>query len=323
VQGYRININPIGHAALRACLDDATFAAYDRTLHRQPDPRVCLYSPDLRLLACRDAPGGPGAIDRGTVRRVLGDAVAADIRFGRPVASAAEITDTDLIVAADGIGSRLRRQLLPDAEPQSLGATAIFGRCPLTDAHRAWAAPAVLRTRFTGVVDVTGARTLALCAYDPPPDVATAPYLMWALIGSAAQLPPAGATPRELLDFAEKATRTWDSRATWVLRDSRVADTFRVPLRAMTRVPEIPAAPDTPVAFLGDAVHAMSPAGGEGANTAFQDAALLVSHLGRGGSMADAVSRYHADMRVAAGEALRRSAGYHYHVENIMETTHV
>jgi 2-polyprenyl-6-methoxyphenol hydroxylase-like FAD-dependent oxidoreductase len=54
----------------------------------------------------------------------------------------------------------------------------------------------------------------------------------------------------------------------------------------------------------------MSPAGGEGANTAFGDAALLVSHLGSGGPVAAAVARYHADMRVTAGEALRRSANY-------------
>ena len=54
----------------------------------------------------------------------------------------------------------------------------------------------------------------------------------------------------------------------------------------------------------------MSPAGGEGANTAFGDAALLVSHLRSGGTVTAAVARYHADMRVTAGEALRRSANY-------------
>jgi 2-polyprenyl-6-methoxyphenol hydroxylase-like FAD-dependent oxidoreductase len=54
----------------------------------------------------------------------------------------------------------------------------------------------------------------------------------------------------------------------------------------------------------------MSPAGGEGANTAFGDAALLVSHLRAGGAVTDAVARYHAGMRLAAGAALRRSANY-------------
>jgi len=323
-QGYRININAVGHAALRSCLSDPTFAAYDRTLHRQLDQGVYQYSPSLRLLARYDAPGGPGAIDRGAVRSILANAVAEDIRFGRRVASVAEITDTDLIVAADGVGSRLRPELIPDSDPQSLGATAIFGRCRLTEANREWAAPALLRTRFTGVTDPTTGLVLALCAYDPPVTGPTAPYLMWVLIGPAAELPAEGATPAELLEFATIATLDWDSPATWPLREASVADTFRTPLRAMTHIPDIPTKSGIPVAFLGDAIHAMSPAGGEGANTAFHDAALLISHLRRGGSITRAVAHYHADIRATAGEALRRSARYGQHLhDNIRETSHV
>lgn len=42
------------------------------------------------------------------------------------------------------------------------------------------------------------------------------------------------------------------------------------------------------IAFLGDAVHAMSPAGGLGANTALADAASLAMHLAQAGSAAQA-----------------------------------
>ena len=61
-QGYRININAAGHGALRACLDDEQFRAYEATLHRQSDPAVYLYSPALELLSRSQlaaAPGGP------------------------------------------------------------------------------------------------------------------------------------------------------------------------------------------------------------------------------------------------------------------------
>src|ERR1039457_6492414 len=44
-QGYRINITATGHNALRTCLADEHFQAYEHTLHRQSDPAVYLYSP--------------------------------------------------------------------------------------------------------------------------------------------------------------------------------------------------------------------------------------------------------------------------------------
>jgi 2-polyprenyl-6-methoxyphenol hydroxylase-like FAD-dependent oxidoreductase len=62
------------------------------------------------------------------------------------------------------------------------------------------------------------------------------------------------------------------------------------------------------ITFLGDAIHAMSPAGGEGANTAFADAASLVSCLkerGLGG-----LAAYELDLRRRAQQALHRSANY-------------
>jgi salicylate hydroxylase len=250
----------------------------------------------------------PGAIDRATVRRVLANGLAGRIRFGRKVASIADIGAADLIVAADGVGSALRQELLPHAGPQALGWSAIFGRSPLTTANRAWTAPAILHSRFCGLID--GATVLALCAYDPPTRTTTEPYVMWVLMGPADDLPARGTPPTELVRFAEHRTADWDSRATSVLREATVADTFLTPLRSMPEIPDIPARAGVPVAFLGDAIHAMSPAGGEGANTALRDAALLVSHLRADGAIADAVARYHADMRTTAGEALKRSASH-------------
>jgi 2-polyprenyl-6-methoxyphenol hydroxylase-like FAD-dependent oxidoreductase len=121
-----------------------------------------------------------------------------------------------------------------------------------------------------------------------------------------------GSPSAELVRFAGRRTNGWDSRATSVLRETVVADSFMTSLRSMDEIPDLPdrGAGVVPVAFLGDSIHAMSPAGGEGARTAFGDAALLVSHLRAGGSVADAVADYHADMRITAGEALKRSANY-------------
>jgi 2-polyprenyl-6-methoxyphenol hydroxylase-like FAD-dependent oxidoreductase len=314
--GYRININATGHNALRACLAEEYFQAYKRTLHRQGDRAVYLYSPALRLLSRDEVPAVPGAIDRGTVRRVLADGLAGRVRFGRKVTSIAEIGAADLIVAADGAGSALRRELLPGAGPRDLGWSAIFGRSPLTEADRGWTAPVILNSRFCGVVD--GRTVLALGAYDPPAGTTTEPYLMWVLIGPAGELPAHGTPPAELVRFAGNRTAGWDCRATTMLRETIVADSFLTSLRSVTEIPDIPVRTEVPVAFLGDAIHTMSPAGGEGANTALGDASLLVSHLlaaatsiSTGAStITGAVARYHADMRRTAGEALKRSASY-------------
>jgi 2-polyprenyl-6-methoxyphenol hydroxylase-like FAD-dependent oxidoreductase len=307
-QGYRININAAGHNALRTCLADEHFEAYERRLHRQRDPAVYLYSPAWRLLSRREVPAAPGAIDRPTVRRVLANGLAGRIRYGRKVASIADVGPADLIVAADGVGSTLRRELVPHAGPQPLGSSAIFGRSWLTAANRARTAPVILHSRFCGLVD--GATVLALCAYDPPARTTNEPYVMWVLIGPPDELPSPGTPPAELVRFAEDRTASWDSRATSVLREANRADSFLAPLRSMTEIPDIPVHAPVPVAFLGDAIHAMSPAAGEGANTAFGDAALLLTHLQADKSITDAVAQYHVDMRVAATEALQRSASH-------------
>jgi 2-polyprenyl-6-methoxyphenol hydroxylase-like FAD-dependent oxidoreductase len=305
-QGYRININATGHQALAACLPAEVFAAYEDTLHRQRDPGVHLYSPALDLIARHQAPWAPGAADRGTLRRVLAEGVADRIRFGHRVESLRDVGPADLVIAADGVGSALRQELLPGVEPRSLGMAAIFGRSPLTAAARPWTPPVIRDSRFCGIVD--GDTVLALCGYDPP--TAADPYVMWVLMGPLEHFPEDGTTPADLVAFARNRTTTWDARATAPLRTTTVADTFRTTLRAMPSIPPIPRRAGTPVAFLGDAVHAMSPAGGEGANTAFNDAALLNTHLRAPGPILDAVLRYHDDLRGTAGEALRRSAGY-------------
>ncbi|AWS46870.1 NAD(P)-binding protein [Streptosporangium sp. 'caverna'] len=87
--GRRINVNAAGHNALRACLADAHFEAYERTLHRQSDPGAYLYSPTRRLLSRNETPPSPGAVSGGTLRRVLADGLAGRVRFGRRVASIA------------------------------------------------------------------------------------------------------------------------------------------------------------------------------------------------------------------------------------------
>ena len=61
---------------------------------------------------------------------------------------------------------------------------------------------------------------------------------------------------------------------------------------------------------IGDAAHAMTPAGGIGANTAVRDSALLGRLLAEaGGYKTGVTATYERDMRVYASEAVKTSYG--------------
>jgi 2-polyprenyl-6-methoxyphenol hydroxylase-like FAD-dependent oxidoreductase len=83
----------------------------------------------------------------------------------------------------------------------------------------------------------------------------------------------------------------------WGLTD--VDETFAIRIRTS---PAVPAWPPSRVTVLGDAIHAMSPARGSGANTALQGAALLGQVLTTDGS----------DVVAAIGEYERRMREYGY-----------
>jgi 2-polyprenyl-6-methoxyphenol hydroxylase-like FAD-dependent oxidoreductase len=334
-QGYRININPTGDAALEACLPAPHFALYRDTSHRQIDASVDVFSTDLTLLRHRvgEVPESgpvPAAVDRGILRAILLDAIE-EVRFGCAVVDATSMEDAvevhiadgstlraGLLIAADGATSTLRRRLLPGHDPEPLHTVGIYGRSPLDIHALTWLPRGVVEQRFVGVTDGAGT-TLALGAWYPrrvPAEAAsehvpgltlppTGPYVMWVLLGPADALPGPEASPTELHGFALNAVSAWHPAATRFVGEATVADTFRVNLRAMNSLPEWRTGRIT---FLGDAIHAMSPAGGEGANTAFADAASLVACLKADGVRG--LAAYERDLRERAQRALDRSANY-------------
>jgi 2-polyprenyl-6-methoxyphenol hydroxylase-like FAD-dependent oxidoreductase len=340
-QGYRININLTGDAALQACLSESHFALYRDTSHRQVDASVDIFGTDLRPLLHRmgEVPASrpaPAAVDRGILRAILLDAVR-DVRFGYEVVGASSYADgvevhlgdgrmmrAGLLVAADGATSTLRRRLLPGHDPEPLRTVGVYGRAPLDTSALTWLPRGVVEQRFVGVTDSAGI-TLALGAWYPrrvPAEAAserlpgfhlptTAPYVMWVLLCPADVAPGADASPETypeaLHRFALEAVCGWNPAATRFVQDAVVPDTFRVTLRAMNAVPSWKFGRIT---FLGDAIHAMSPAGGEGANTAFADAASLVSCLKAHGF--DGLAAYENELRQRAHAALERSANYEH-----------
>jgi 2-polyprenyl-6-methoxyphenol hydroxylase-like FAD-dependent oxidoreductase len=334
-QGYRININLAGDAALRQCLPPAHYALYQQTSHRQLDPSVGIFTPDLKPVMQRvaDVPTGglpPAAVDRATLRAILLDA-AQNVRFSAQVVNAIETEATvevelgdgskltcGLLIAADGASSALRRKILPGNDPQPLRTIALYGKAALDTGRLTWLPSGVIQQRFVGVTDNAGI-TLALGAWYPRRDPAeaaqelspglalpgTTPYVMCVLLVQAEDAPTPAASPRELHEFMATSIRDWHPAATQFVLNADVAATFRITLRAVSSVPEWAAGRIT---FLGDAIHAMSPAGGEGANTSMADAASLASAFEQNGIQG--IATYEADMRQRARMALQRSMNY-------------
>ena len=112
-----------------------------------------------------------------------------------------------------------------------------------------------------------------------------------------AALDPAG-----LHALSAELIRTWhpDLRALHALAD--IDETFVIRVRTS---PPAPPWPPSRVTVLGDAVHAMSPARGSGANTALMDAGLLCRTL-------TAAAADGADVVTAIGDYERQMREYGY-----------
>jgi len=334
-QGYRIHIGPTGAAALRSCLPPDLYELYLAT-RSQPRDRITVLSNRLRVLREFPVPPAPdgsvgGAVNRLTLREVLlgglpvcfgrellgyeplGDAVRLHFTSGAAV-------EADVVVGADGVNSAVRCQLLPHAEVADSGTRVIYGKARLTSDIDA-ALPAPVRQGFVAVTSMFRpvSMALGLMEFSEPPASAAArlcpgltmhdcgSYVMWALTASARALPEdvTSLDGDRLTALAARMTRRWHPRLRVLVSDADPAETFALAVRT-----SVPVAPWTAsrVTVLGDAIHAMSPAGGSGANTALRDAELLARELAaQPDDPVNAVARYEQEMRDYGFAAVRES----------------
>ncbi|MEV4623948.1 FAD-dependent monooxygenase [Asanoa sp. NPDC049573] len=340
-QGYRLHVDARAGLALRRCLPADLLRLFLATASR-PSRAFTVLSSRLRTLHVthtdpdRD-PYRPAtlatSVDRGTFREILSAGLDDRIHRGRELdgyeADPAGVTlrfadgsteRADVLVGADGINSAVRRTLLPDVTPADTGARIIYGRTPL-DAQTRPLVPAALRDGFTAIVGGRVGMAAGLVEFrQPPPEAAAtiAPgvrltaagdYLMWAVSARREHLPDlAGLDAAGLHAVAADAIRRWHPDLRALLARAAVDETFLVRVRSAERVQ--PWRPGR-VTLLGDAIHAMSPARGSGANTALQDASNLCAALTSGGGDAvAAIGAYEEKMRdygFAAVEASRRA----------------
>jgi 2-polyprenyl-6-methoxyphenol hydroxylase-like FAD-dependent oxidoreductase len=340
-QGYRLHVDARAGLALERCLPPELLAAFQATCG-QASSRLTVVSERLRVLkevtvgdpaADPYAPGTLStSVNRLTLREVLATGLDDAIVPGREVTgydaggkgvrvyfADGREAEADVLVGADGVNSAVRRQYLPAAEPADTGGRCVYGKTPLRPAALQLL-PAALNAGFTAVVGGRlGIATGLVRFRNRPQQVAgvrlsaAEDYLMWGLAGDRGQfgVPDErllAMSPAELHALSATLIRSWhpDLRGLHAMAD--IEETFVVRIRTS---PAVAAWQPTRVTVLGDAIHAMSPAGGSGANTALQDAAQLCRALtsaADGDGITTAIGRYEHQMRETGYAAVAASA---------------
>jgi salicylate hydroxylase len=351
LQGYRVHINPTGSRALHACLPPQLFDAFDRTCGK-PGRAIRFLTEQMRVLLAfegemlaeqqRDGIAKHRSVSRITLRRVLVSGLDHIVHLGKTFTRYEERGDGrivahfedgssaagDILVAADGGGSRVRRQLLPQAERIDTGVVGIAGKVFLDDASRARLAPVLLDgltivaakggfglfsavQEFDGVAgNDIGGNEAAHAAGNPFHN--TRSYLMWAL--SAKRETLGLGDDAEQLDSAALSAAASRAMASWAggFRDlvglSDPSTISCLPIRTSRPVAPWPTGRIT---LIGDAIHSMTPYRGIGANIALKDAvhlrdALVAAQRGETPVLA-AIGGYEAGMRDYGFKAVRNS----------------
>ena len=199
----------------------------------------------------------------------------------------------DVLIGAEGIRSVVRQQRAPQLIIMEAGVQAIYGRVPYAAAAKQLPGEALddifgiaidERRLFLGTGAVKFPTPPNVAAQQVAPPVTLNPHEDYAvcIVGGRHELFPKSATelrdssPRGLQRLAIEMLASWPGQA----RDfvaSGESDSFFI-VDMSTSVPGKLDAP-TNVTLLGDAVHAMTPTLGRGANLAMRDAALLGRQL--------------------------------------------
>jgi 2-polyprenyl-6-methoxyphenol hydroxylase-like FAD-dependent oxidoreductase len=328
-QGYRIHINGDGDASLREWLPAEAYDQAVATSCRTGRRGLSVAGPDLATVTEIPLPPATGGIivDRLTLRRIMLRDLTACTRFGAEFAGYTVLDDgtvrvrfadgttedADLLVAADGAGSGIRRQLLPDFTPAVDDARLIYGRSPLTGETRDLTPDAALEG-FLGVAGPDG-RRLALAAQRfrrDPAEFGFPPgedYVMWAVTAPSsaygAEIFRLG--PGELIELAATTLADWHPSVSALIRWG--APAYAMAANVYTSERPQPWSPG-PVTLVGDAAHPMPPAG-ISAGVALHDAGLLARQLVSGVPLFDAVAAYEKEMLDHGFAAVAESARKH------------
>ncbi len=351
LHGYRVGIDPDGSRALHQCLPPDLYDIFVATCARAPK-YFNMLTENLSEVLSLDIPqpddpvNSEKSVSRMTMRQVLLTGLEDIVHFDKTFVRYEQTPDGkvtaffedgtsatgDVLVAADGSNSRVRKQYLPQAKLVDTGIVALAGKLPLTPETKKLLPPKVFygitlifapRGYFSilhvmefkwdrnGIKHGIGGNDADLIArwpgllYDNTTD-----YINWGFSAARQWFPedPMKMSGDEIVRLAMEMTKGWHPDFRKLVSLSDPSTCFALNIR--TSEP-IEAWPTTNVTLLGDAIHTMTPGRGVGANTALRDAALLCHNLiaVRDGKkpLLQAIHEYEAEMIEYGFDAVLKS----------------
>ncbi|KAF2481816.1 FAD-dependent oxidoreductase [Neohortaea acidophila] len=366
-QGYRLHLDGDAINTVHEILPPELLTLFKETSY-STEPYTSIMDPKslrvVKRLLTRDdlgtgmwPPTDPEAtpvhanVDRAVLRRILLTGLDEYIQFGKQFERYETIGEDkvtvhfadgssaigSVVVGADGVNSRVRRQRAPTCTTMDAGITAIYGRLPLS-ALRELGPKEALEDIFLIAIDQ---RKLFLglgsVIFPTLPDEAakklSTKNAMHAqesyavcIVGGRHEYFPENVhsvPSAELQDVAAGLVDEWSGNAAPLLRAADPDSFFTVRMR--TSVPSTLDSP-TNVTLLGDSIHSMTPSLGRGANLAMRHGALLARHLKKvaagEGSIAAELGRYEKSMTGYGFQVVREAAqmGQQRMAQNSLET---
>jgi 2-polyprenyl-6-methoxyphenol hydroxylase-like FAD-dependent oxidoreductase len=344
LQGHRVHIDPQGSTALHQCLPEHLWKIFDAT-EGDYSEGFTLITEQLQELLRMHADGGPmdpvarhRSISRITLRYVLLAGLGDAVRFNKRFVHYEELpggrfsihfedgssAGADVVVAADGVNSRIRKQYLPGAEPVDTGVVAFGGKVPLTDGvmalvhHRLLDGPVMVMPHEACSLFMAlwkrreeANQSLKLLGMDGPPE-GDEDYLILGFGGKPEYFGFPGdldsVTARACKEAMRRTVARWHPNLRKLVEMVRDNDSFVNRLRTSRRMA---AWKTSRITLLGDAIHSMTPYRGIGANIALKDAALLAAKLTEAyhseKPLLDAIAEYESFMREYAFAAVETS----------------
>jgi salicylate hydroxylase len=334
--GYILHMSADGGSALRRCLPEHLYHLYRATSRRSPrrdlvavlDHRGHEVATIAHLGPANDPVLPHTSVHRRTLCQILLSGVEDIVHFDHEVTgyrhdddevvvdfAGGESARGTLLVGADGINSVVRRQLLPGIDVIPLVEHALLTQAPLTRELADSLLPA-FDDSFIMIRDPRGTHlatglfqpreVVAKAAVDLAGEVALDPVDDYVAVSLELVDPELGphdffGAPKEFLhSLMRDAVVDWHP-ALRLLIDG-VAPATIVP-RIIRMLSPAGVWPTGNVTLLGDAIHAMPPMYGHGANSALYDAAELTTALATGKPLA----RYEDEMRARTAPLLERA----------------